>query len=227
MQRHAVIVAGGAGQRMGRSVPKQFLELGGKPILMHTLEQFYMFDSSIDMVLVLPQDYVSYWKTLIRQYHFTIPHRIVDGGKHRFFSVQNGLKELEPTGVVAVHDAVRPILTPEFLKTVFEEAEKHGTAIPYVDVKNTLRKIEKDTSKWVNRNEYKQIQTPQVFDTKKLKEAYLLKYEDAFTDDATLFDKLDWPLHLVYGNDYNIKITTPEDLLIAEVFLKYLKEKQD
>ena len=225
MQKHVIIVAGGVGTRMGSHVPKQFLELDRVPILMQTMNRFYAIDSTLDMVVVLPESYIAHWELLKKQYEFTIPHRIAVGGKQRYFSVKNGLQLIDNDGFVAIHDAVRPVLALGFLQSLFDEAQRFGNAIPYIEVKDTLRKIVKGgQSKWVNREKYKQIQTPQIFETKALKEAYNQPYKSSFTDDASLYDALGWPLHLVYGNAYNVKITTPDDLLVAEVYWKRLKE---
>jgi 2-C-methyl-D-erythritol 4-phosphate cytidylyltransferase len=216
MDLYAIIVAGGSGERMGAGIPKQFLELAGKPVLMHTIERFKAFDKSIEIITVLPGNQLKYWTELQKKHSFSIPHTIVKGGPSRFFSVRNGLKLVGETGLVAIHDGVRPLVSIATIKRCFEAAEKHGNAIPVISPADSLRMVTDQGSIPVNRQHIKQVQTPQVFSAILIKEAYLQEYSTDFTDDATVLEKTGEEIHLVEGNRENIKITTPEDLLISE-----------
>ena len=176
MNKYVIIVAGGRGLRMGSESPKQFLLLGGKPVLMHTIEAFYRYDADIQVVLVLPRDHQDYWKSLCSSYHFEIPHRIVDGGETRFHSVRNGLLVIGGTGLVGVHDGVRPFVSKEVIERCYLEAEQKQAVIPVVEVVETVRHLQGDESSTVPRNEYRLVQTPQVFSVPLLKKAYLQPY---------------------------------------------------
>ena len=219
MKLYAVIVAGGTGKRMHAEVPKQYLELAGKPVLMHTLERFKAFDDSIEIITVLPENQLRYWGELQRKYSFNIPHTLVKGGKARFFSVRNGLKFVEVPGLVAIHDGVRPFVSVDTIKRCFETAEKHGNAIPVISPSDTLRMVNDEGSKPINRLLVKQVQTPQVFDAALIKKAYLQEYMPEFTDDASVLEKTGIKINLVDGNRENIKITNPEDLVISKALL--------
>ena len=214
--KYAIIVAGGMGVRMGNPTPKQFFLIRGKPILMRTLEVFYQTDHNIQILLVLPETYFSFWEELIQKHSFSVPHRLVRGGKTRFQSVKNGLDAIGDEGIVAVHDAVRPFISSSVILQSFEQAKLHGNAIPCIEMKESIRKIEDNFSVSVNRNEYKNIQTPQVFQIHLLKKAYSQKEDATFTDDASVFEKLNLPIHLIDGNTENIKITHPIDNIIAQ-----------
>jgi 2-C-methyl-D-erythritol 4-phosphate cytidylyltransferase len=216
MNLYALIVAGGTGTRMGTEIPKQFLELAGKPLLMHTIERFYTFDNSIKIITVLPENQFDHWKELQIKYSFSIYHTLVKGGTSRFMSVRNGLKEVDDNGLVAVHDGVRPLVNIDTIKRCFADAEKFGNAIPVISPSDSLRMITEQGNMPVNRQYIRIIQTPQVFDAKIIKKAYLQDYSPDFTDDATLIEKTGESIHLVEGNRENIKITSPEDLIIAE-----------
>jgi len=219
MKHFAILTAGGTGTRMNAEIPKQFLKLGNLPILMHTVNRFHQFDNQITIILSLPENYIEYWKNLCAEYHFTIKHHIVKGGKTRFHSIKNTLEIINESGFVAVHDAVRPLVSLETLKRTFQTAEKKGNAVASYDIIYSLRKVEKDFNFAVNRSLYKEIQTPQTFDIEKLKEAYHLAYREEFTDDASVFEAAGNTINLVQGNPENIKITSPEDLIIAEALL--------
>jgi 2-C-methyl-D-erythritol 4-phosphate cytidylyltransferase len=216
MNLYALIVAGGSGTRMGTEIPKQFLELAGKPVLMHTIERFYTFNNSIKIITVLPENQFGPWKELQIKYSFSISHTLVTGGTSRFMSVRNGLKEVDDNGLVAVHDGVRPLVTIDTIKRCFADAEKFGNAIPVIGPSDSLRMITEQGNMPVNRQYLRIIQTPQVFDAKIIKKAYLQDYSPDFTDDATLLEKTGESIHLVEGNRENIKITSPEDMIIAE-----------
>lgn len=215
MERYAILVAGGKGLRMGGDIPKQFLPIGGKPVLMRTIEVFCQAYPDIHIILVLPVSQQDYWQRLCQDYHFTNPVQIADGGETRFHSVSNGLKLIpEGTeGIVGVHDGVRPFVAVETIRRCYEEAMEKGAVVPVVSVVETVRQLLKDgTSVTVPRDEYKLVQTPQTFRISLLKEAYQQPYTSFFTDDASVVEALGKPVHLVEGNRENIKITTPADI---------------
>ena len=219
MKLYALIVAGGSGKRMNAGIPKQYLELAGKPVLMHTLERFKAFDNAIEIITVLPENQLRFWGELQKKYSFDVPHTLVKGGKARFFSVRNGLKFVESPGLVAIHDGVRPFVSVDTIKRCFETAEKLGNAIPVISPSDTLRMISGEENKTINRLQVKQVQTPQVFNTDLIKNAYLQEYMPEFTDDATVLERTGVKINLVDGNRENIKITNPEDLVISTALL--------
>ena len=223
MKLYAVIVAGGTGKRMGAEIPKQYLELAGKPVLMHTIERFRAFNDSIEIIAVLPENQLRYWSELQIKYSFNIIHTLVKGGKSRFFSVRNGLKFVNAPGLVAIHDGVRPFVSTGTIKRCFETAEKLGNAIPVISPGDSLRMITDNGSMPVNRLHVKQVQTPQVFIADLIKKAYLQDYLPEFTDDATVLEKTGEKINLVEGNRENIKITNPEDLFIAQTLYSIIK----
>lgn len=215
MERYAIIVAGGKGLRMGGEIPKQFLPIGGKPVLMRTIEVFRQAYPDIHIILVLPVSQQDYWQQLCQEYNFAVPVRIADGGETRFHSVSNGLKLIpEGTeGIVGVHDGVRPFASVETIRRCYDEAVEFAAVVPVVSVVETVRQLLKDgTSVTVPRDEYKLVQTPQTFRISLLKEAYQQQYTSFFTDDASVVEALGKPVHLVEGNRENIKITTPADI---------------
>lgn len=222
MDLYALIVAGGSGKRMGADTPKQFLELAGKPVLMHTIERFRQFSESIEIITVLPENQLRFWADLQKRYSFDIPHTLVKGGSHRFDSVKRGLEFVESPGLVAIHDGVRPLIKVETIKRCFDAAEKYGNAIPVVSPADSLRLITDHTNEPVNRLNVKQVQTPQVFDSALIKKAYKQQYDPSFTDDATVLEKTGVKIHTVDGNRENIKITNPEDLFIAQTLLPFI-----
>lgn len=219
MKRTALIVAGGKGLRMGGDLPKQFLPIGGKPVLMHTLEAFHRFDSAIELILVLPEEQQPYWKQLCDKHRFTIRHLIAAGGETRFHSVKNGLALVAEPEIVAVHDGVRPFVSQEVIRRCYDRAVTKKAVIPVVDVVETVRRITGSGSCTVNRDDYKLVQTPQVFDAELLKQAYAQDFMPSFTDDASVVEALGVPVCLVEGNRENIKITTPFDLKVAAALL--------
>jgi len=219
MKLYVLVVAGGTGKRMGAEIPKQYLELAGKPVLMHTLERFKAFDDSIEIITVLPENQIRFWADLQKKYSFTIPHTLVKGGKSRFFSVRNGLKFVEAPGIVAIHDGVRPFVSIETITKCFETAKKLGNAIPVISPIDTLRMVDENGSYPINRLHVKQVQTPQVFKAELIKKAYEQEYMPGFTDDATVLEKTGVKINLIEGNRENIKITNPEDLLISNALL--------
>lgn len=220
MKKYAIIVAGGSGQRMQSAVPKQFLLLQGKPVLYHTLIAFSQADTSTEIILVLPADQFDYWKSLIAELP-PIPHRLVAGGNSRFQSSQNAIQTLSEEGMVAIHDGVRPLIEPELITSSFQLATEKGNAVLAVASKDSVRfySPEKGSFEHLNREAIRLIQTPQIFSVKDLKEAFMQEYSDDFTDDARVVEALGIHINLVEGSYKNIKITTPEDLIIAEVLM--------
>ncbi len=219
MQLYVVIVAGGSGKRMGAEIPKQFLELAGRPVLMHTIERFKAFSESIEIITVLPENQLRHWIELQKKYSFAIPQTIVKGGSTRFHSVKNGLKFVKEPGIVAIHDGVRPFVSLDTIRRCFSAAEKLGNAIPAVSPIESLRIVSESGSRPVNRFTVKQIQTPQVFNAELIKKAYLQEYKPEYSDDATVLENTGEKINLIEGNRENIKITNPEDLLISNALL--------
>lgn len=209
-----VIVAGGKGLRMGADIPKQFLCVGGRPILIRTLERFREYDAGLQIVLVLPHEQQAYWADLCRQYGFSIDYTLADSGPTRFHSVLNGLQKVAPDAtLIAVHDGVRPYVSTEVIGRCFDEAARSGAVVPVVDVVETLRHLDSDgTSHTVPRSEYVRVQTPQVFEAQLLRRAYAQPFSERFTDDASVVESTGHAVALVAGNVENIKITTPNDL---------------
>lgn len=220
MQKYVVIVAGGSGTRMKREIPKQFIPVAGKPILMHTLEAFYQVSNQINIILVLPESQVLGWKNLCAQYSFDLPHTITLGGETRFHSVKNGLAKIEGDGLVAIHDGVRPMVSKQIVLNSFTIAEQKGNAITAVPLKDSIRWSNGIDNKVVNRDEYQLIQTPQTFKVNLIKAAFDTGYDPGFTDDATVLEATGATINLIAGDYSNIKITTPEDLVLAESLLK-------
>jgi len=219
MERYAVIVAGGSGKRMGSDIPKQFIEIKGRPVLMHTIEVFKRFDKNIRIVLALPQAQIEYWKDLCEKLRFNTPHKVVAGGQTRYHSVKNGLSVIEGEGVIGVHDGVRPFVSQETLSNTYLTAEKSGNAVPVIEAFESVRQKTDDGNKAVDRNTIKLVQTPQVFRSEQMFKAYEIPYREEFTDDASVVEYAGFRINLVEGNRENIKITTPFDLKLAEVLL--------
>lgn len=219
MNRSVIIVAGGKGLRMGSDLPKQFLSIGGKPVLMHTLEVFRRYDADLQIILVLPPEQQDFWKKLCEEHRFAVEHAVADGGETRFHSVQNGLTRVQSPGLVGVHDGVRPFVSMEVIRRCYDLAGKHKAVIPVIDVVETMRRLTDGGSETVNRNHYKLVQTPQVFDTGLLKRAYTQEFTPFFTDDASVVEALGVPVYLTEGNRENIKITTPFDLKVGSILL--------
>ena len=217
MKKHIIIVAGGKGLRMGGDIPKQFLPVCGKPVLMRTLEAFHAYDASMHLILVLPVSQQAYWKQLCEEYQFELAHEIANGGETRFHSVKNGLALVEEEGLVGVHDGVRPFVSQEVITRCYEEAASLKAVIPVIGVVETVRHLTEEGSETVPRDQYKLVQTPQVFDVALLRRAYQQEYTDLFTDDASVVEALGEKVYLVEGNRENIKLTTPFDLKLAEL----------
>ena len=217
MKKYIIIVAGGKGLRMGGDIPKQFLPVCGKPVLMRTLEAFHAYDASMRLILVLPVSQQAYWRQLCEEYQFELVHEIANGGDTRFHSVKNGLALVEEDGLVGVHDGVRPFVSQEVITRCYEEAVSLKAVIPVIGVVETVRHLTEEGSETVPRDQYKLVQTPQVFDVTLLRRAYQQEYTDLFTDDASVVEALGEKVYLIEGNRENIKLTTPFDLKLAEL----------
>ena len=218
---YIIIVAGGKGLRMGSDIPKQFLPIGGKPVLMRTLERFREYSKDIQIILVLPEAQQAYWHQLCQEYHFDVEYTLANGGQTRFHSVQNGLAKVpdDAIGVVGVHDGVRPFPSIEVIRNCYTTAREKKAVIPVIPVVETVRHLEGEQSKTVPRDAYRLVRTPQTFDIQLLKAANRQPYNDGFTDDASVVEAFGYNITLVEGNRENIKITTPYDLKIAEVLI--------
>jgi len=223
VKKYCIIVAGGNGKRMHSALPKQFLPLEGRPVLMHTIERFYTFDESTEIIVVLPADNHDLWQSLVRDHSFTIRHEVVCGGEERFHSVLAGLSRVENDTLVAIHDGVRPLVSHDTIWRCFADAEEFGTAIPFIEPADSVRLLSGDNSIPHPRREVRLIQTPQVFKSNLIKKAYEQGYDPGFTDDATVAEAFGIPVHLTHGNRENIKITNPEDMVIAQALLRHQK----
>ncbi|MBO7045626.1 MAG: 2-C-methyl-D-erythritol 4-phosphate cytidylyltransferase [Prevotella sp.] len=218
---YVIIVAGGKGLRMGGDIPKQFLPIGGKPVLMRTLERFREYSGELQIILVLPEAQQDYWQQLCKEYQFEVVYQLANGGQTRFHSVQNGLALVpdDAEGVVGVHDGVRPFASIEVIRNCYETARKKKAVIPVIPVVETVRHLEGEDSVTVPRGDYRLVQTPQTFDIQLLKAANRQPYNDGFTDDASVVESYGHAITLVEGNRENIKITTPYDLIVAEAII--------
>ncbi len=225
MKKAVVIVAGGMGTRMKHALPKQFMEIDSRPILFYTLEQFYAYDGEMQIVLVLPEAHIVLWKELVAALDFEIPHLVCIGGETRYHSVKNGLEMIEKADYVAIHDGVRPFITPDFIDKLFIEAKHKGCAVPVKAVNETIRKITDEHTEVLKRHELFLIQTPQVFKKEWLDKAYDLPYNETITDDAILVEQAGYKLHFTEGLLYNIKITTPEDMELAKSVFLHIKNR--
>ena len=218
-KKYAIIVAAGSGTRMGGDTPKQFISVGGKPLLRHTIEKFLSLSFPVGIIVVVNQEKKEYWKKYCQDYDFMERYAIPSGGITRFHSVQNALQYLPDDSVVAVHDGVRPFVTKEFLEEMFRQGEELGNAIPAIAPVETVREVSGLESYVLKRDDIRLIQTPQVFRSEVIKAAYKLPYDPKFTDDASVAEAAGFRINLVDGLRYNIKITTPEDLEIAKLWL--------
>ena len=219
---YIIIVAGGKGLRMGGDLSKQFMPLHGKPVLMYTIERFRAYSDELKIILVLPHEQQDYWRQICQKHNFTVEHTVVDGGQTRFHSSQNGVAAVpdDATGVIGIHDGVRPFVSEETIARCFEAARQFGAALPVLPVTDTLRRVTDDGGYNVQRNDYRTVQTPQTFDAQLLKQAFKQPYSDNFTDDASVVEALGHKVTMVDGNRENIKLTTPFDLVVAEALIK-------
>jgi len=212
VKKYAIIVAGGSGTRMKSTVPKQFLKVDGEPIIIKTVRQFIKAEKSIELVVVLPVDHIDYWRQLESEYPFTSSIKITEGGASRTESVRNGLASITEYGLVAIHDAVRPFVPVEVISGTFRSAERNGSGVAAVSLKDSIREVQVDGKSIArNREDFALVQTPQTFQIELIKNAYA-QIEGDFSDDATVFEKANNVVFLVEGSYSNIKITTPEDL---------------
>jgi 2-C-methyl-D-erythritol 4-phosphate cytidylyltransferase len=220
MKKYAIIVAGGSGMRMQSTTPKQFIKIGGLPILMRTILAFHKYLKDIAIILVIPHEQFSLWYKLVEKYLFNVPCQLVNGGKTRFESVKNGLQAIENEGLVAIHDGVRPFITSKIISQCYNSAEEYGSGVAAVIPKDSLREITSSGNNGINRNQYRLMQTPQTFKLSVIKQAYLSTEDRGFTDDASVAEAAGYKISLVNGDYSNIKITTPEDLKIAQALLE-------
>lgn len=220
MKHYFIIVAGGSGSRMGASIPKQFLELNKKPILIHTLERVFACDNNAHIILALPTSEFDNWKHMCQKHQIDIPHELSEGGNNRFESVKNALKKVNEKSIVCIHDGVRPLIKKEIINRCIETAKKRGSAIPVVPIEESIREVMNIKNRAVNRDNYKIVQTPQCFDSELILKAYQQAYKPSFTDDASVLEAIGKDVFLVEGNKENIKITTPKDLILAESLIK-------
>lgn len=224
-QEYAIIVAGGKGTRIKSTLPKQFLELNGLPILMHTINAFQRYSKNIVVILVLPEDDFETWKLLCTKHNFTVKLILQKGGDTRFQSVKNGLEKIEGEalpgrhGLVAIHDGVRPLVSEDIIGASYRLAAVHKTAVAAVRLKESIRMTDQDNTKSVDRSKFRLIQTPQTFEVALLKKAYQIKDDPSLTDDASVVERTGQVISLFEGSYENIKITTPEDLIIAKALL--------
>ncbi len=220
IQKYVIVVAGGTGTRMQSVVPKQFIELCAKPILLHTLQKFIDAIPEIKIVLVLSLDFKEEWESICKKYNFNYPVELAQGGETRFHSVKNGMALVPNNCIVAVHDAARPLVSLDTIKNTFKTAQEKGNASPFVPQNESIREIMGSENKAVDRNSYVIVQTPQCFESSLLKKAFLQDYNSSFTDDASVLEAIGEKINLVEGNRENIKITTQQDLIIAKALME-------
>lgn len=220
MKKYCIIVAGGNGRRMLSETPKQFLLLAGKPVLLHSLEVFAAAVPDLEIILVLPETHIVTWEEILVQYDVNLSHTIIPGGETRFLSVQNGIRCITLPGLVAVHDGVRPLVSREGIIRLFDDAEKNGSAVPVIPVSDTVRQTEGEYSHVIDRNNLRLVQTPEIFHSEVLIQAYETPESDSYTDVASVIESTGFGgIHLSEGEAENIKITQPVDLLLAEAIL--------
>jgi 2-C-methyl-D-erythritol 4-phosphate cytidylyltransferase len=219
MKEFALIVAGGKGTRIKSKLPKQFIELKGLPILMHTINAFYRYSETITIILVLPEDDFETWEALCRKHHFNKPLILQKGGESRFQSVRNGLTRITEEGLVAIHDGVRPLVSADIIGASFRLAAVHESAVAAVRLKESIRMTDQDNTRAMDRSRFRLIQTPQTFKVSLIQQAYEIKEDPSLTDDASVAERAGHVISLFEGSYENIKITTPEDLRIAEALL--------
>ncbi|MDF1575522.1 MAG: 2-C-methyl-D-erythritol 4-phosphate cytidylyltransferase [Bacteroidales bacterium] len=220
MKRAVIIVAAGSGSRMGGTLPKQYQELLGKPVIIHTLEAFHRFDPGMQLVLVLAPEHRLFWEKLAGKYELAGGLTFIPGGSSRFDSVKNGLTQIKKQGIVGIHDAVRPLVSSGTLARTYNAAEQGGSGIPVIEMDDSVRKVDPNgNSEQLNRSSLRRVQTPQVFLSQRIKEAYQKACDPSFTDDASVYEAVFGPVTLVEGNRENIKITTPADMKLASLLM--------
>ena len=218
-KEYALIVAGGKGTRINSTIPKQFLELNGVPVLIHTLNAFVGYSSSINIILVLPEDDIDTWTALSKKHNFTNPITLQTGGNTRFQSVKRGLEKISGSGLVAIHDGVRPLVSKDIIAASFKMAAVNKTAVAAVQLKESIRVTDHETTRAADRSKFKLIQTPQTFEVDLIRKSYAQKEDPSLTDDASVAEKAGHVICLFEGSYENIKITTSEDLVVAEALL--------
>lgn len=218
--KYAVIVAGGKGLRMGNAIPKQFLPIGNIPILAHTINAFINTFNDINIILVLPNGQLSYAQIILPHLSKQVDITLTEGGETRFHSVKNGLELVPDNAVVFIHDGARPFVSQEVINRCYEGALQAGSAIPTIAVTDSVRMIENEESKAIDRNLLRIIQTPQTFRSEIIKPAFQQNYTDSFTDEATVLEAYGYKVCLVEGDKKNIKITSPEDMILGEAYIK-------
>jgi 2-C-methyl-D-erythritol 4-phosphate cytidylyltransferase len=219
LKEYALVVAGGKGTRIKSAVPKQFIIVNGLPVLMHTINAFFRYSEKITVVLVLPEDDFNTWRSLCEKYSFTRPLVLQKGGDTRFQSVRNGLGNIQGDGLVAIHDGVRPLVSEDIIAASFRLAAVHQSAVAAVRLKESIRMTDQDNTRAMDRSRFRLIQTPQTFNISLIREAYKMKEDQSLTDDASVAERSGHIISLFEGSYDNIKITTPEDLLVAEALL--------
>lgn len=219
MKKSMIVVAGGSGTRMGSVIPKQFIELNCRPILMHTLENLQAIDPEMELVLVLPSEQLTFWSELVAKHSFTVPHKLAKGGSTRFASVKNGLEMVTEADVIGVHDGVRPFVSSHVVHACFEAARLNGAAIPVVPIVQSLRRTDTEPSRAVDRSSYRAVQTPQCFSSEVLRKAYESAASTEYSDDASVVESIGKNIYLVEGNEDNIKITSPLDIELAQLII--------
>lgn len=225
-KRYAIIVAGGSGIRMGTDKPKQFIEVNGLPILMYTLLRFDSLTAKPEIILVLPEQHVKFWKELCQNHSFQVPHTIAYGGSTRFQSVKNGLNLVESrNSLVAIHDGVRPLVSVKVIESCYAMAAEKGSAIPVISPVESIRISKEGKTESFPREKVMLVQTPQTFKTGIIKDCYQIPYSPDFTDDASVVEANGIEIFTVEGNRENIKITTPSDLIMAKTLLKKFEYK--
>lgn len=217
--KYALIVAGGSGLRMNSQIPKQFVQVNGRPLLMYTIEAFISYDASVRLIIVLPEKEMDYWRKLCEEYSFNYPHILVKGGRTRFHSVKNGLKAISDEGIVFIHDGVRPLVSGYTIENCHKVAIEKGNALPVIAPSESLREVTGRGNRAVDRSRFFLVQTPQTFQVTLIKKAYNRRYLRKFTDDASVLEEMGLKVNMVEGNRENIKVTYPEDLLYAEKML--------
>jgi len=220
MEKYVLIVGGGKGLRMKSELPKQFIEINNKPVLMRTFDAFSNIGNINHFILVLAAEHINYWQELCEKHQFKTEHTVIEGGPKRFHSVKRGLSLIPANSLVAIHDAVRPFVSKSIIDNGFDVAARKGNAIPAVAINESIRKISGSWNKSVNREKYKIVQTPQFFQSDIIKKAYEQAFNEKFTDDANMLESLGKQIYLIEGDTKNIKITYPEDLVYAEYLLK-------
>lgn len=220
MKKIALIVAGGSGSRMNSAIPKQFIEINGKPVLMHTFEAFLKTDPYFEFILVLPENETDNWRTLCKNHNFSINHRVVPGGRTRFYSVRNGLEKIEDEGIVFIHDGVRPLVSAQTIQNCYQTALEKGNALPVIAPSESVREVTNGTTRAVDRNRFFLVQTPQTFRVSVIKKAYEQEFSELFTDDASVLEQSGVAINIVEGNCENIKITWPADIPVAGALLR-------